>query len=181
MIRRRKKTGKSKERNLPSCMNGENKQARTFFLITSIITAFVFAVSFGTMYVSTQLQENNNNACSCSLDIVTTIILLSSLGLFVGTLVAYFMLGSFATEKKTTKNNISLTLRFLESEDRKIIKYLIEKEEANQSEIAKATMLSKVKVSRRLKELESKKIIEKQTNGLTNSIKLKKEFRDLFC
>ena len=67
-----------------------------------LITGFIFAVSFGTLYVQTNIVEGT--VCSCTLPIPLLIPTFSSLGVFVGSLVYYLMFARIKeTEKKSTQ------------------------------------------------------------------------------
>ncbi|GEM_PF-7051364 len=50
-----------------------------------------------------------------------------------------------------------------------------------QSKIAKETSLSRVKISRAIKNLEQKKLLTKMPDGMTNKIILDAELRTVFC
>jgi len=120
--------------------------------------------------------------CRIKNEVNLTLILLSLFGMFVGSLTYYFISEKY--EKKITKihKDVSMTLRFLEEDERSIMNFLINKNgESTQSEIAKGTKLSRVKIFRCLKNLEQKKLIIKLPKGMTNKVLLDKELKFLFC
>jgi uncharacterized membrane protein len=108
-------------------------------------------------------------------------LLLASLGLFVGFL-SYFILSQrYVHIRKADKINAECTLEFLDKEEKKIIKVLIQKRKAlKQSELDDLTGFSRVKVFRSLKKLENKGVIKKTEIGRTFEISLKEPFENVF-
>jgi len=108
------------------------------------------------------------------------LILLSLFGMFIGSFTYYFISDKY--EKKISKihKDNSKTLDFLDGEEKNIIISLINKQgEATQSELFKNTGLSRVKISRSLKKLEQKGVIEKVPQGMTNTIKLEEKIKKI--
>ncbi len=144
-----------------------------------ILTGFLFIASFTAFYVSEVL--NKGHACGCVVPIPVLMLLLSSLGLFVGFLSYFFLSQRFMYIRKKDKVNAECTLNFLDNEERKIVRALIKSKKAlKQSELDEITGFSRVKVFRALKRLESKGIIERTDIGRTFQIKLKKCYEDVF-
>jgi hypothetical protein len=157
-------------------MNNKSK-FRPLALIFGILTLFIFIISFTVFYTT----ENFSNVCGCNLPLWVIIVAMSSLGLFVGLMSYYIISNSFYKEKKELKNSLIKFLDIFESEDKKILKTIIENNgEITQSSLTNKVGLDKVKISRIISKMESKKIIKKEKVGMTNKIKLSKELIDLF-
>ena len=157
----------------------ESETVRSLFLVLTILLGFIFIVSFSSIYVSDAIR--NNNACGCVIPIPIMILILSSLGLFIGSLAAYILVSKHLKERKEMSKNLEFTLKFLEQDERKIIRTLIShKGELNQSEFERLTNLHRVKVHRIIERLRSKGLIEKISNGKINKIKLYDELIDIF-
>jgi len=87
-----------------------------------------------------------------------------------------FSLGGFIVylfQKKIEMKEFEKFLQLLSINERKIVKLLVERKEIEQNKLVTLSGLSNVKVSRIIKELETKRIIEKKTQGYTNLIILK--------
>jgi len=143
-----------------------------------LITGFIFAVSFGTLYVQTNISQGT--ACSCTLPIPLLIPTFSSLGVFVGSLVYYLMFARIKeTEKKSTQDARNL-LDMLQNDEREIIRKIVEnKGEISQSKLS--GFFGKVKTFRVLEGLKKRGIVEKESYGKTNMIKLNGKFRNILC
>ncbi|MBL7170194.1 MAG: hypothetical protein ISS48_04195 [Candidatus Aenigmarchaeota archaeon] len=143
-----------------------------------LITGFIFAVSFATLYVQTHIVEGT--VCSCTLPIPLLIPTFSSLGVFVGSLVYYLMFARIKeTEKKSTQEARAL-LDMLQNDEREIIKKIVEnKGEITQSKLSRS--LGKVKAFRTLEILRKRGIIVKEKYGKTNMIRLNDNFREILC
>ncbi len=101
----------------------ENKAIRDLFLVLTVLLGFVFLLSFSIVYVSDAIK--NNNACGCVIPIPYTILILSSLGLFVGSSSSYILISKHVKEKSKMTKDIEFTLNFLGNDERRIIKELI--------------------------------------------------------
>jgi uncharacterized membrane protein len=152
---------------------------KSIFLVLGIITGFVFIVAFSTLYVSDAIK--NNNACGCVIPIPYMILILSSLGIFVGSAAYYFTVSKYIKEGKTRNKNIEFTLNFLEPQEKAIIKELLkDKKGLKQSQLEKQTGFHKVKIHRIVNKLKTKGIIEKKANGKINIIELSPELKEIF-
>jgi len=90
-----------------------------------------------------------------------------------GTSLLSLSLGGFIVylfQKKIEIKEFEKFLSLLDSNQKKLIKLLFERKEIEQSKLVSLSGLNNVKVSRILKELESKKIITKKKSGYTNLI-----------
>jgi len=150
---------------------------RPLVLLFGIITLFVFAISFSIFYTT----ENFSSVCGCRLPLWVILVSISSLGLFVGLITYYILSNHFIKEKKKIEKNIMKFLDLLESEDKEILKNLIEKKgEINQSTLSRNLGFNKVKMSRAISKLENKEIIRKEKSGMTNRIILNEKLKRIF-
>lgn len=159
-------------------MLSKNNKFIQLWLILGIVEGFGAVLFFAVMYLNQKVLCDMN--CRTKNEVSLILILLSLFGMFIGSLTYYFISGRY--EKRITKihKDISLTLRFLEGEERCIVKSIIDRAgRTTQSNIAKDTGLSRVKISRSLKKLEQKRIITKIPNGMTNIIEIEKSLREL--
>ena len=159
-------------------MNRKN-QFIQLWLIVGIVTGFAIIIFFSITYL--------NNSILCDIDCRTKneisliLILLSLFGMFVGSLTYYFISEKYERKIVKIKKDASATYKFLDSDQKRILKNLIEsKGRTTQSALVKNTKLSRVKISRCLNQLENKKIVEKTKNGMTNEIVLSADLKELF-
>lgn len=102
-------------------------------------------------------------------------IISSSLGLIISLLAGFSLMDLLKKkeQKELTKNVINTMLT---PEEKTVIQVLEENDdELPQSELVSRTKLSKVKISRIIKRLESLKVISKYPYGMTNKIKLERK------
>lgn len=145
------------------------------WLLILLIVGFSFFVFLNIWYLNESVFCSVN--CDAKDKAIITIIIISLTGLFVGTLTSYFTAEKVENREK---KNISLVYRFLEPDERKVVRYLVmHKGSAIQSKISRELNMSRVRVSRVLKVLEAKEIISKKENGMTNLVQLKPEFKML--
>lgn len=149
-------------------------EIQSLLLILGIITGFVFIVTFTSVYVSDVLI--NQNACGCVIPIPLMLVILSSLGLFVG------FITSFVFTKKINKETQDMTkekkilriifLKQFDPEERKVIEYLIQnKGNTTQSEMSKL-LNDRVKAYRIIKKLDKRGIIKIKNNNNSNKTNL---------
>lgn len=140
-------------------------------VLVMTLTGFIFGVSFSTLYAQTHIIQGT--ACGCTLPIPVLIPTFSSLGVFVGSLVYYFM-------PQEVKEGIGReeVLELIKGDRKRTLKLILENEgEILQSELSGE--FGKVKAHRLVKELKEEGIIEKEPYGRTNKIKLKSKFENL--
>ena len=155
----------------------EDEKLRPIILIFSIITFFVFVVSFTIFYTT----ENFSSVCGCKLPLWVILVSISSLGLFVGLISYYIISNNFLREKKQRDKNIFSILNYFDDEEKIIIEKIIEKKgEINQSYLSKELNFDKVKLSRIISRMEKKGMIRKKKNGMTNKIVISKDLSELF-
>ncbi|MFP4112620.1 MAG: helix-turn-helix transcriptional regulator [Candidatus Woesearchaeota archaeon] len=149
------------------------------WLIIGIASGFASMVFFLITYLNEKILCNLE--CRQKNEVILILILLSLFGLFVGSIIYYFVSERHRKEIIKINKDTSATLNFLEPDMKKIINSLIKRKgKATQSEITKDTQINKVKISRDLLKLEGKKIIKKTPNGMTNTISLNEELQELF-
>ncbi len=160
-----------------------NKFVR-LWLIIGIVAGFAGVVFFIINYL--QKKVLCDMTCNHSQAVVVSLILVALFGLFIGSLMYYFM--SERKEKAITNVHKEVhktalaTLGFLGVEERRIMKLIIKnKGSVLQSKLPKETNLSRVAISRNIASLEKKAIITKKQSGMTNTILLNKELQELFC
>jgi len=138
-----------------------------------LITGFIFAVSFSTLYAQTHIVEGT--ACACTLPIPVLIPTFSSLGLLIGSFVYYAMFPKLMEREKKLAEDARVILDMLQLDERNIIKKIIEnKGQITQSKLSSS--FGKVKTFRVLESLKRRGIITKESYGKTNKIILNDKF-----
>jgi uncharacterized membrane protein len=141
-----------------------------------LLSGFIFAVSFSTLYAQTHIIEGT--ACSCTLPIPVLIPTFASLGLLIGSVLYYFMSPKIEENKEKQIQLIFSLIDMLNPEEREIVKKLFEdKGEILQSKLSQS--FGKVKTFRILESLRRRGVIEKEPYGKTNVIKLSEKFRNI--
>jgi uncharacterized membrane protein len=141
-------------------------------IVIAIITLFIFIISFTVFYT----EENFSAVCGCKLPIWVIIISITSFGMFMGSLVYYFLNRNILKEKTDTRNSINKLLSLMEDDEKRILNFIIKNSgQVYQSQISKELSNDKVKVSRILNHLEKKEIIERKKKGITNTVIMDKE------
>jgi uncharacterized membrane protein len=98
-------------------------------------------------------------------------IIVSSFGIVVGASVFYFMSKKLEEKETYAKKNTEILLKFLNHDEREIIKKVVEnKGKILQSQLSRTSGLNKVKVHRILSRLKEKDLIKIQHHGKTNMI-----------
>ncbi|RLE42989.1 hypothetical protein DRJ48_02185 [Candidatus Woesearchaeota archaeon] len=160
-------------------LNEINRIYRNIVLVFSILALFIFLVAFSVYYVSDAI--NKGRACGCVVPIPVIIVLLSSLGFFVGGLVYYILATRFTKEKADYSKRVAATLNFLPPDERDLVRQLIKHNGTlNQASLAKEMGWSRVKTHRVLNRLINKGIVEKSSVGNTNKVQLNRELVEIF-
>ena len=134
---------------------------RKVILGISVLAVFIFIVSVISVYVQSLITTHD--ICGCPIPVYMFIPLLSSLGVFVGTLTYYLMGEKIERTEKSIRSSIEKTLIFLPKDEREVLKSVIESGGSiNQSMIPKKTGMSKVKVHRVISRLERRGVMEKR-------------------
>jgi hypothetical protein len=148
-----------------------------FFLIITIITFFVFVVSFTAFYTT----ENFSSACGCTLPPWIIIIAVASFGLCIGSLVFFLLNKNFLSQKKSMKSSTNKLLQFFDDEERAVLSFLSKNSSpVFQSSLSKDLAIDKVKLSRILNSFEKKQLIKKEPKGMTNLISLDDDLKSWF-
>ena len=151
---------------------------RNMMILVMLITGFIFAVSFSTLYAQTNIIEGT--ACACTLPIPVLIPTFSSLGILIGSFVYYAMFPKLRESEKRVAEDARVTLDMLQLDERNIIKKIVEnKGEISQSKLSVA--FGKVKTFRILESLKRRGIITKESYGKTNKIILDEKFKQVLC
>ena len=151
---------------------------RKILIVIILLTGFIFGVSFSTLYAQTHISEGT--ACSCTLPIPILIPTLSSLGVFIGSVVYYMMSPKTEKDKEKYRNDMKMLLGVLPNDEGEIVKMLMD----NNGEITQSKLSSKfgrVKTFRTIERLRMRGVIEKEPYGKTNIIKLNEIFRQILC
>lgn len=136
-------------------------------IIAMLFVIFVLLVSIISWYV--QLLIESGTVCSCAIPLPILFPIIASIGLLIGTII-YYMLSPGNQKVYVDKKSI---LMFFGSTEREIMDAIISnKGEISQASITRITGLPKVKVFRSLERLRMKGIIEKESKGKTNTIRL---------
>jgi DNA-binding MarR family transcriptional regulator len=149
------------------------------WLIIGLIAGFATVIFFIITYLNDSVLCNLN--CRIRNEVNLALIAISLFGLFIGSLTYYFISEKYEKKIVKIKNDYSVIYRFLNNDNKKIIKTLVENNgKRTQSQIVEYTGLSRVKISRCLKDLENRNIIKKDKNGMTNNVELVDELREVF-
>ncbi|MDD5086970.1 MAG: MarR family transcriptional regulator [Candidatus Nanoarchaeia archaeon] len=158
-------------------MNMKNKaNMNSSLIVIAIITLFIFIISFTVFYT----EENFSAVCGCKLPIWVIIISITSFGMFMGSLVYYFLNKNILKEKTDIKNSVNKLLNLMDDDQKKVLNFIIKNSgQVYQSQISKELNNDKVKVSRILNNLEKKEIIERKKKGITNLIIIDKDIMSI--
>ncbi len=140
---------------------------KKLMVTTVLIAGFLFTVSLVSLYLQFQLYTYG----ICPIPIPVLVPTFASLGVFVGSLVYYFMIGRIEKGKAEKEEMLKLFLEFLESDERKVLEELI-RERGVVTQARLSRMLGKVRAWRTAEKLRSKGIVEKRARGKTNLIVL---------
>ena len=146
---------------------------RTLVFFGILISAFIFSVSFATLY--TQIHIEEGNVCSCKLPLPLLIPTFSSFGLLIG-LISYYLLSPFVSKK--CSQNLELFLNLLDPDEGEIIRMII-KNKGSISQAAVSKKFGKVKAFRLIERMKKRGVIEKEKMKKTNRIKLNEKFADI--
>jgi hypothetical protein len=149
---------------------------RKSIIVIILLSGFIFAVSFGTLYAQTHIVEGT--ACSCTLPIPVLIPTFSSLGLLIGSIVYYFISPKMEEGREKQVQRLFSLLDILRPDEKEIIRKIMEnKGEISQSKLSQS--FGKVKTFRILENLKKRGVIEKEPYGKTNMIRLGEKFRQI--
>ncbi|RLG18851.1 hypothetical protein DRN75_00540 [Nanoarchaeota archaeon] len=141
------------------------KQAqRTLLIILAMVSLFVFIISVAVIYVQSKIVSGN--ICQCLIPVPLFIPLFSSLGLLVGSIVAYHLLSSMKVRPRTVRllPSVSVLYKLLSEEEVMVLKMV----PTTQAEVSKK--LGRVKAHRLVKRLSSKGLIRVMHDGKVRRI-----------
>ena len=151
---------------------------RDILLSVGIITGFIFVVTAAILIIKRYWLVQS---CTCSYSIPLIIVALSSLGIFVGVLLYYFLAGRLQKTVHHLEQNAHAALRVIDADERKIIEALIRHNGTIlQSRLDKETGMTRLQAWRTLERLEKKNVVIKERTGKTNNVRLSKELLDAF-
>lgn len=160
-------------------MNGNKKFFKRLSIVVLTVVAFVITIT--SIYFFVHENFMNQETCSCTIPMTWVLVILTSLGVFVGMFTYYYLMESFEKEKEVLSEEIEKTLDFLDNDKKKIAGKLIENGgNMHQSRIVEETGMDKVKVSRTVSGLVDKDVVEKEDAGMSNLIRLKQPYRKLY-
>lgn len=149
------------------------------WLIIGIVAGFAAAVFFIITYLNNEVLCDFS--CVVRNQVTLALILTALFGMFIGSLTYYFISEKYERKIGNIRKNIDFTYRFLEPDQKKVIKTIVNSNGSIlQSKLVDKTGFSRVKVSRVLKELESKKVVGKEKKGMTNKVSLKEDLKEVF-
>ncbi|MBS1266062.1 MAG: hypothetical protein MAG795_00027 [Candidatus Woesearchaeota archaeon] len=159
-------------------MNTNNKFLQMWLIIV-IIVGFTFIIFFTNNYLKKNILCDLH--CNSQKSVTIAITLSALAGVFVGSLTYYLMSEKHEKQVDKIQEDVLSTIKFLEPNQQPIIRVLIKNNgKMTQSKLAKQTKLSRVQVSRELKQLEEKNIITKTPAGMTNDIELNNNLKKIF-
>lgn len=148
------------------------------FAVIIVATVFVFVVSIGALYVRSQIE--GTIACGCAFPLELLIPVFASAGVLVGSIL-FYILSSHKFSEGKRKDYIPL-LKLLEKEQSEVLGIVAKSGgRIAQSRLVDATGYNKVKISRVIKDLEARGIINKRASGITNIIELEPQLKKLLC
>lgn len=153
--------------------------SKSLFLVLTILLGFIFILSFSIIYVNRLILEDK--VCACIIPVPYMILILSSLGLFIGSLSSYVMVSKLGSQRREFNKGISNTLRFLPASEQKLVQAVIRRGGMiKQKDLERETGFHKVKIHRLISSLEERKIIVKEQDKKINLISLHDDIRILF-
>jgi len=158
-----------------------NIHLKNIILMVGLFTGFVFIITFSTIYVSDAIK--NNNACGCVIPIPVMILILSSLGVFVGAITSYlFLIRLFAVRENLDKQkqlSSKLLFRLLEPDERKVIKFLVKNNGTVYQSKISSLLDDRVKAYRIISRLKDSGLIKVVKDQKTNLISMEKDLIEL--
>ncbi|MFH1591575.1 MAG: hypothetical protein ABIC95_06640 [archaeon] len=151
---------------------------RDVALVLGIITGFMFIVSFSAYYVYDAI--NKGTVCGCVLPVPVMMLILASLGVFVGSTIFFLMSRRHMKDNRTAHKAVEKALLFLAPDERQVVHVLAEeKGRMRQAAFESKTGLGRVKVHRIVKRLEEKGVINRVPEGNSLIISLDSDLAQL--
>jgi hypothetical protein len=152
-------------------------KSKQLLMSVMIIAIFIFIVSFASLY--TQRHISCGSTQTCTIPIPFLIPISASLGLFIGTLVYYLMVGRLKQKNTDIHKYHQIISKLLEKEERDVLKIIAKEKEISQAKVTSIVNMPRVKVFRIIKKLQEKNLVEKKEQGKKRIIKIKEELSDI--
>lgn len=145
------------------------ERQKTVILGTLMLSVFIFIVSIMALYVQEHVQSGS--ACNCTFPLPYCIPFVASIGLFIGSGVAYLVLPK-------NQPGIELVKKLVGKEEWVVLKVVLDHNyKTTQAKITQESGLPKVKVFRILERLREQGIVCKENRGKVRIIQLSEEFK----
>jgi uncharacterized membrane protein len=148
---------------------------RRVLLAVGVLAGFVLLVVLSLTYIAQTYSALY--ACGCAYTLPVVIVLLACAGIVAGVLIFYFLSGIYSRQQQRIKRSARSALSFLPSDERQLVRLLVEKDGVPQSSLDRG--MGRVRVFRALKRLEEKGIVKRERKGRTYSVSLKDDIKDL--
>ena len=149
--------------------------SKKIIVASLFIVIFVLVVTFSSWYVWNEIYFGD--VCSCAVPLPILLPVVASIGLLTGT-VTYYL---FSPRFEKTLTNKEAVFKMLNSTEAKILKFIVDNNfEVSQAKIVQETGISKVNVFRCLEKLKRREIINKESVGKTNMVKLSDDIKAIF-
>ncbi|MGM5480467.1 MAG: helix-turn-helix transcriptional regulator [Nanobdellota archaeon] len=149
------------------------------WLVVGITAGFSAILFFIISYIKNVMLCDAT--CSVQNDVAVAIVLSALIGVFVGSLTYYFIAERYEQKLSSLHQRSKSFFRLLEPDTRKVIETLIEHNGIlTQHNLVEKTGLSRVKISRIIAVLEGKQILKKEQTGMTNTVFLVDDFKEIF-
>jgi len=155
----------------------ETKQYKRLLLIVMIIAAFIFAVSLASLYA--QRVISCGEAQMCTIPIPLLIPIAASVGLFIGTLVYYLMVGRLKKKDINLGECSAIVGKLFNEKEKVILRIIASRDSVSQAKVTSLAELPRLKVFRIIEKLKEKGLIEKQEEGKRRIIKAKEGIKEL--
>jgi len=152
-----------------------------------IVVAFLYIVfTLDALYIgatdSSVCNAVGTDACPHQEQIdflVGAIPVIVCIAVIVGAVTYYFMAGKVQTKENNLKKNTEVLLKFLSSDEKKLVNALIENNgKVLQAEVTRLPGMNKVKTHRVTQKLIERGVIEKSSLGKTNVVQFTKEIKE---
>ena len=148
------------------------------WLMVSVVAGFATAVFFVITYLNNELLCDMH--CRVRNEVTIAIALSALFGMFVGSLTYYLLGEKHKKDMVRLHQSAEATYVFLEPDERKVVRTVIEAGGSIlQSELGKQAGMSRVKVSRTLKDLEQRGVVRRRESGMTNDVELAKDLKEV--
>ncbi len=147
-----------------------------------LVLVIFFSLFFAVLnFLSLYVERNYTATCPSALPLTVVVNILIAGSILSGAFVTLFFINKSSHKRREVHKDTLLTLNFLEAEEKKIIKLIIDNRGiVTQSKLVKLSEMNKVKVARILHRLELKGVILREPYGNTNKVELVQGLKELF-